>query len=240
MNRLKQGRHRIRVVTFDLDDTLWDVRPAMLRAEQAQREWLLEYAPRFAQSLDADRFARVRAQVIAGDPHIVHSVTRLRRTVLAAGLRAAGYASSDAETLADGAFAAFLDARQAVTPYDGVDDLLAALARRFRLGTLSNGNASIRRLAIGRHFAFAISADEVGRSKPDPAIFAAARTLADVPAEAILHVGDNPDHDIDGARRAGFVTAWVRRPDVQATPTEVPDFTLSTVLELGDLLLGAD
>ena len=33
----------ISVITFDLDNTLWDVEPALLRAEQAQRDWLERY-----------------------------------------------------------------------------------------------------------------------------------------------------------------------------------------------------
>ena len=31
----------IEVITFDLDNTLWDVEPALIKAEDAQREWLL-------------------------------------------------------------------------------------------------------------------------------------------------------------------------------------------------------
>ena len=33
----------IEVITFDLDNTLWDVEPALIKAEDAQREWLLEH-----------------------------------------------------------------------------------------------------------------------------------------------------------------------------------------------------
>jgi putative hydrolase of the HAD superfamily len=228
----------IRAITFDLDDTLWDVRPAMLRAEAAQRAWLATHATRLPSPLDEQALARARAVVVAADPGIVHSVTRLRLAVLAAALRSAGYAHADATRLASGAFAAFLAARQDVTPFAGVDELLAALARRYRLGTLSNGNASVARLAIGRHFAFTVSADDVGRSKPDAAIFAAARAHAGVPPAAILHVGDSIDHDVDGARRAGFATAWVRGVADSTPAAAAADITLRSVLDLRHVLLG--
>ena len=35
----------ISVITFDLDNTLWDVEPALLRAEEAQRQWLSTHRP---------------------------------------------------------------------------------------------------------------------------------------------------------------------------------------------------
>ena len=33
----------INLITFDLDDTLWDVRPALIKAEQAQNVWLQQH-----------------------------------------------------------------------------------------------------------------------------------------------------------------------------------------------------
>ena len=35
----------IEVITFDLDDTLWDVRPALIKAEAAQNFWLDTHYP---------------------------------------------------------------------------------------------------------------------------------------------------------------------------------------------------
>ena len=38
----------IRLITFDLDDTLWDNRPVILGAEAAMRDWLALHTPRLA------------------------------------------------------------------------------------------------------------------------------------------------------------------------------------------------
>ena len=35
----------IKVITFDLDNTLWDVEPALLRAEEVQQDWLRRHRP---------------------------------------------------------------------------------------------------------------------------------------------------------------------------------------------------
>ena len=44
----------IRVITFDLDNTLWDVEPALIRAEEAQQSWLLEHRPGAVEAFDHD------------------------------------------------------------------------------------------------------------------------------------------------------------------------------------------
>lgn len=36
----------IKLVTFDLDDTLWDTAPAIAGAEVTLRDWLAEHAPK--------------------------------------------------------------------------------------------------------------------------------------------------------------------------------------------------
>lgn len=36
----------IKLITFDLDDTLWDNAPAIIGAETLLRDWLTEHAPR--------------------------------------------------------------------------------------------------------------------------------------------------------------------------------------------------
>jgi len=49
-----------------------------------------------------------------------------------------------------------------------------------------------------------LSSATAGARKPDPAIFAAALELARSGPEQALHVGDTPEEDVEGARRAGI------------------------------------
>ncbi len=35
----------LQLITFDLDDTLWDTAPVIVSAEAILREWLAEHAP---------------------------------------------------------------------------------------------------------------------------------------------------------------------------------------------------
>jgi FMN phosphatase YigB (HAD superfamily) len=79
------------------------------------------------------------------------------------------------------------------------------------LGALTNGNADVFRLPLGRHFRFAFSAEALGASKPAPGHFEAALRAADVTPGRALHVGDHLEHDVLGARRAGMTAVWFNR-----------------------------
>ncbi len=53
------------------------------------------------------------------------------------------------------------------------------------------------------------NAEDIGASKPHPDMFHAALRQTGVSATAIIHVGDDPEHDIQGARAVGMHTVWV-------------------------------
>jgi putative hydrolase of the HAD superfamily len=102
-----------------------------------------------------------------------------------------------------------------------------------RLAVLSNWDVSLhdalRRLGLTARFATVTVSAEIGAEKPDRAAFAAvAEGLGAVP-HRILHVGDDPVRDVDGALAAGFRALLVqrdagpaaRRPRV-ATLAELP------------------
>jgi putative hydrolase of the HAD superfamily len=87
--------------------------------------------------------------------------------------------------------------------------VLEELARDYTLGALTNGNADIYKTDAGEYFDFAFLAEDIGTSKPHPDMFEAAIQHAGVSAAQIVHVGDNPEHDIRGAREAGMRSVWM-------------------------------
>jgi putative hydrolase of the HAD superfamily len=121
--------------------------------------------------------------------------------------RRTGYRTFDVE----GAFAVFFVARNAVEPFAEVRPTLERLARRYTLASLSNGNADLRMIGLDDVFAFSLNAIEVGAAKPDPRMFEAVRQRMAARPEQIVHVGDDPEHDVRGGRNAGFRTVWVNR-----------------------------
>ena len=199
----------IKVVTFDLDNTLWDVEPVLLRAEQAQYRWLEENRPRVTREFDAAGLRRLRVRTFELHPELAHHISDLRRQALYDIQVHCGYSESQARAGAEQAFDAFLTVRHQVEPYERALEVLEQLAERYTLGALTNGNADIFKVDIGEYFDFAFSAEQLGASKPQPDMFHASMRETGAAAQEMVHVGDNPEHDVQGARQVGMYTVWM-------------------------------
>lgn len=203
----------IRVITFDLDNTLWDVEPALLRAEAAQQQWLLEHRPGTAERLDHDALFEFKKSVWKRHPELAHHVTRMRIQTLYELQVAAGYDETQARSGAEAAFAVFLQERHKVELYDEALAVLERLAQKYTLGALTNGNADIYKTDAAEYFDFAFLAEDIGASKPHPDMFHAALETAGTAAHEMVHVGDDPVHDIGGAQKVGMHTVWMNSRD---------------------------
>ena len=201
----------IRAVTFDLDDTLWDVEPAIACAERDLRAWLDANCPDMAARYDRDALFKVRGAIVAKAPHLEHDVSELRVQVLKTALLRTGYGAAEAERLARSGFEVFLTSRHSIEYYEHAVDVLREFCGRYLIGALTNGNADVRRLEIGPFFHFAIQAGEVGRAKPDPAMFDEAMRRTRLRPDEIVHVGDHLENDVAAAKRLGWYTVWVNR-----------------------------
>lgn len=200
----------IRCITFDLDDTLWAVDPVIRQANQTMFEWLDEHAPEFTRCYQLHDLVTLRKAVLAETPEIAHSVTLIRQAQLSYGLRKAGYSAEDTESLMAKAFEVFIQARQQVIFFEHAREMLAELkARGYQLGALSNGNADIHKVGLGDLIDFQFKADEVGKMKPHPLMFQQMLAYTGLRPEQVIHVGDNPEHDVAGAAPLGIWTVWV-------------------------------
>lgn len=208
-HRAPIGRPPPEAILLDLDDTLWPLAPTMTAAEQALRNWLAEHAPATGTLMDGSRRAEIRAQVLADHADRRHDMTFTRQELLRRALAEAG----DDEALAPRAFEVFIEARRTVTPYPEVEAVLARWSARYALVAVSNGNADVMRTSLGRFFKAAVNPETAGVPKPDSRIFLQACALAGVPPDRALHIGDDPELDLIGARRAGLQGAWLLRAD---------------------------
>ncbi len=200
---------QVTALTLDLDDTLWPVRPPLVAAEQALADWLLVHAPATARGMVPGAMLALRACVAAEHPEWAHDLSAIRLETIRRALRHHG----DDTALAEPAFEAFFETRHQVTLYDDVLPALERLAGRHRLIAVSNGNAEVARVGLARFFAGSVSARSHGVAKPAASIFAAACVAAGAAPHQVLHLGDDPALDIDGALRAGLHAGWVCRPD---------------------------
>ena len=104
----------VRAITLDLDDTIWPVAPAIVRAEDALDAWLREHAPRSAERWPLQARRQLRAWVDRQRPELAHDMTAQRLWMLERMFEQAG----DDPSLVQPAYDAYFAARCEVEHYD--------------------------------------------------------------------------------------------------------------------------
>jgi putative hydrolase of the HAD superfamily len=225
--------HRIRAITLDLDNTLWAIDPVIRRAEATLWEWLTDNYPRIASDISAEGMLEIREAVMEEHWEKSHDFRFLRKKVLEKVAVDSGYSAD----LVEPAFAVFDRARNDVDLYPDVMPGLELLAGNFVLVAVTNGNANLETIGIRHLFRDVVAAAEAGFAKPARPIFDKAIARSGYSPAEILHVGDHPQTDIQGAREAGLRTAWINR-NGDAWPDDLaePDAVVTTIPELHELL----
>jgi putative hydrolase of the HAD superfamily len=210
---------QVTVIAFDLDDTLWPCMPTIHRAEQALYQWLEQNYPRITENYDPPQMIDLRREFSTRDPRYLVDMTAMRYAFLHHIGELHDY---DGEQLSKQGFDVFFTARQQVVFYDDVLPCLQRLKLKFRLGSISNGNASVEHVGLGHLIEHAVSASELQVAKPDPLIYEHLAERFDVSAEEIVYVGDHPDYDVVGAVAAGYQAVWINREQL-TWPEHLPE-----------------
>ncbi len=199
---------KIRALSFDLDDTLWPIGPTLIKAEAALVTWFSAHTPK-ALPIYQDRavVSALRSDLMLRFKDRLHDLSAIRRELIREVLERAG----EPTVGVDHAFEVFFQARQSVQMYPDVLPALNTLRQRFQLVALSNGNADVEQVGLGAYFSHAISAQEVGFSKPDPRIFQHTLQRLNLAPHEVLHIGDDVHTDIHGARGVEMPCVWVNR-----------------------------
>ena len=219
-------RRSYRLLTIDLDDTLWPCGPVIAAAERALYDWLSAVAPRLTAAHDPASLRAHRGRWMTGAPEQAHDLTRVRRESLRVVLAEHGYP----RTLADEGVELFRRHRNRVEPYAEVEPVLRRLLDRYLLVSVTNGNVQLERTPLRGLFHHSLSAADVGAAKPDPALFRRALEWAGVDPAQCLHIGDDPLRDIEAAGRLGIDGVWVNR-----SGSTWPEGVRPPLLEVSDL-----
>jgi putative hydrolase of the HAD superfamily len=227
--------NHIRAICFDLDNTLWDVWPVIMRAEQAMYDFLAARYPKTVANLTLEALREARARIVDEHPQMAHDFTFLRKQ----SLRNLAAIHAYPDTLVDEAFEVFINARNDVALYDEVMPALTMLKSRYRLFTASNGNADLDKIGIAHLFERSIAARHVGAMKPDPVVFRKVVEGTDLQLTEVLYVGDDPLADVEGSRAAGMEPVWINR-DGAAWPEELQParYAITSLTELVLLTAG--
>lgn len=194
----------IKCIAFDLDNTLWECDPLIIRAEQKFYEWLDSSYPKITQKYNNDQLVAHRMSFMKARPDQHHDLTTLRKDWMR---QLAKEFAMDDEFVEPG-FKTFLRYRNQVTFYEGALDMLENLSKQYSLGVISNGNADVHQIGIGHYFDFVTSSEAAGVAKPDEAIFHHAMGLSNNDMSETVYVGDDPVRDVLGAQQVGMKAIW--------------------------------
>ncbi len=222
----------IRLITFDLDNTLWDADPVLLHAEQTLRRWLRDKHPALSDAISFPQMLALKKQIMQSNPELAYSVSALRLQVLRQLFLNTGYQPAQASAFAEQAFEVFYQARQQVQLFDEVIPLLERLSKDFMLASLSNGNADPKIIGLDRYFQFSLNADQVGAQKPAPDMFNQALSISALTAHQVIHVGDHLKQDVWAAQQVGIQAIWVNLKGAEGSREVDPDATVESLQDL--------
>jgi putative hydrolase of the HAD superfamily len=229
---------QIKAVLFDLDDTLFDRTAAVKQTLQLMtREF-----PALFKGIPIDRLAR---EFFLADDAATAEYKK-------------GLSLEKTRLLRDSEFLKSLGLDQSNTPaidafyikyyptikifIAGAKPLIERLARTYRLGLISNGNATdqcqkLDNLGIRNLLSCTMFSEEIGIRKPDQRIFREAVKNLGRKTHECLYVGDSYENDVIGAKDAGMISCWFNRGQVPPPQTTVtPDFEISGLEQIIDIL----
>lgn len=218
----------LKLITFDLDNTLWHTDPVIVRAEKVLWQWIIKHCPAAEQRFDPHSLQTFKTEIAKQNPDLRHKLSQLRLEFLYQLFLSCGCSITQAKELAQLAFTEFLAARNSVDLFEGTLNVLEALKKRYQVIALSNGNADLKVIGIDHLFDAHFHAENVARPKPHSDMFLAALNAAGVSAHESLHVGDHIEQDVLAAKQLGFNTVWaniIKQPHAQHADHYITEIT---------------
>lgn len=118
--------------------------------------------------------------------------------------------------------------------------VMDTLGKKYRLTMITNGasiwqRAKIEKLDIQDYFEEIIVSGELGHHKPSKKVFEEMTRRTQIDESEIIYIGNNYLKDVVGAKESGWKSVWVKRDDEERDES-VPDYVISELSELLDFL----
>ncbi len=226
MMRFNRAIDQAKVLSFDLDDTLYNNHPIIKAALQAQHNYL-QTLPAWREQ-DHGFWLRCRNAVIKQMPALINDVTELRKQALTHAMKLIGEDIQHAKN----AYDAFATARSQIVVSDDVLALLDALRSKYRLIAITNGNVDVNKFNLKGQFEQVLMAGPDGDAKPRRALFDNAASTLQVAHHDIIHIGDSLDTDVQGANNAGCRSVWLNNQGIDYAYKGLPCCEISDIMAL--------
>ena len=131
----------IKAITFDLDDTLYDNYPVILKTTEESHRFLQAYHPSL-RDFSTEAYQKLRDRLLAEEPEIYHDVTEWRRRTVEQAMLDVGLTLNEAREGSNKVMEVFAHWRSQISVPPETHVALAALAERVPLVAITNGNAA--------------------------------------------------------------------------------------------------
>ncbi len=233
---------KIKVLSFDLDNTIYDCQSVLTRAEDWFTQYLCDTYGLGGACLKYDFWAQIKSEVLHNNPKLADDVTYLREVSLVEAFDRLKIPLKNGIDDARKLVELFVQHRSAGYVHPQIYDMLSQLKAKYPMIAVSNGNLNPEQIDVAKYFEADIRPSIDGlRRKPFSDMFIECAKFKNVKIDEILHIGDDPFTDVFGAVQAGCKCAWVYKGYTGISPDEkflkvLPDILLDDVLELNNLL----
>lgn len=217
--------HSPRLVLFDLDDTLCDHDGSLrIRLRESFAAAFHGSPPDYIERIVEDSVERS----VFGTDHFAEVL--------------APYGVTEPERVRAASDVYVSDRFRGLKLFPETVEVVESVRQQVTIGMITNGPSDIQRqklelLGIEPLFPFILVSEEVDLWKPDPRIFQRAMELGEAAPDETVYIGDNPKHDVAGAKAASITSIWMNRAQTEWTePGDPPDYEISDLREIFAIL----
>ena len=218
------------VISFDLDDTLYDNSQVMIKAENEFLVFLRQYEG--VQDVTHAEWIFWKEMIGRENPLLQENVTAWRTQSLQALLAKRQKSAVEISTISEQAMSYFLHWRHQIDVPAQSFEILQQLKSCYKLVAMTNGNVEPARIGF-HHFDLTLRGGEHGRAKPHEDLFRQTARHFNISPHQLLHVGDNLQTDVQGAIQAGCQAVWLNL--TQKHIYQFSDARLLPTVEMSDL-----
>jgi len=190
---------KIKVISFDLDNTLYDNSPVIAQAEKRSQEYLALEFRKQNQNYDINVFKKIRQTLFESKDISFDNLTYLREECL----RRVCSVLQNSESIVQQATAIFINLRQQANIPKEITGMVKDLSERYILVSITNGNCDANNLTVGKYFDKHYSPQQGHRAKPHIAMYQTVLDDFQICADQLLHIGDEEESDGLGAKNIG-------------------------------------
>lgn len=225
-----------KILIFDADETLFDFKKA---EKEAFRESILEFGINYDESYHFEIYKIINNNIWKELEQglITQSELKIERfkrlsNKLQISFDEVEFANVYMNHLSNGSFL-----------FEDSFDLIKSIKDKYKLIILTNGLTAvqekrIKKSSIAKYFDNIVISENVGISKPNPAIFEyALKDINNINKNEILIIGDSLSSDIQGGINFEIDTCWYNPNKLDNKTNLNPTYEISSLKELKKLLL---